>query len=363
MILIFSPQNWSHQFISKHHYAIAFSKNEKTFFIEPTTCEIGHYHIKSFKPFPENDNLVVIKITLPFPDIIRFKASSFFKAMNKYALLRWIKGNNLNLNILIDFGCHKSIANWVFIDCKKKVYFPVDDFEDLPIENRGCNSFFTVSTNIQEKFYSGGIPMHFMHHGLNDWFADRAIKRLIEIENGGFINLNNTIRIAYSGNLTIPFLDREFLLQLISSHVNIQFHFFGKFESNDINYLEWFEKLKSYPNVYFYGQLSIENLAKQLFKMDAMLLCYKADNKNFHAENSHKINEYLSTGAPLLTTRITVIENEKFIYPIDVENQEMTNSSFEKVIFEASNFNEKKFKERINYALKYQYDLLIKKIL
>lgn len=363
MIIIFSPQNWSHQFISKHHYAIAFSKKEKTFFFEPTTCEVGKYQVDSFKPFGENDNLTVVKITLPFPDIIRFKASSFFKLINKLAIGRWLKKSEIHSKLIIDFGCHKSISDWSFIPCKKRVYFPVDDFQDLPIEKRGCTGFFTVSINIQEKFNRAGIDMKFMHHGLNYWFVEKAEQRLKEIENRLFKRKNRRIRIAYSGNLTIPFLDRDLILQLVSTYQDCEFHFYGKNDTADSNYTVWLNKLKSFSNVHLHGQMTVDQLAEELFQMDAMLLCYKPDNKNYHAENSHKINEYLSTGKPLITTPISVLKEKHFTYEIDSNETEQTNGTFLAAIDEIKETDVKKMKDRIEYALEFGYDFLIQKVL
>lgn len=363
MILIFSPQNWSHQFISKHHYAIAFSKKEKTYFFEPTTCEVGNYQVNSFKPFAENDNLTVVKITLPFPDIIRFQASSFFKFINKLAIGRWLKKSEIQPKLLIDFGCHKSISAWSFIPCKKRVYFPVDDYHDLPIEKRGCTVFFSVSKNIQEKFNNAGIPMVFMNHGLNHWFQEKAEQRLKEIEVGIFQRNNEIIKIAYSGNLTIPFLDRELVLQLVSTYRDCEFHFFGKNDSTDSAYQEWFTQLKSCCNVHVYGQLSVDNLAKRLFEMDVMLICYKLNYNNITAENSHKINEYLSTGAPLISTSIKILEDFNFKYQIDYNDKKNTAESFENAMNELNDSDKNVMVKRIEFALKFCYNNLSNEIM
>lgn len=363
MILIFSPQNWSHQFISKHHYAIAFSKYKKTFFFEPTTCKLGKYQIKMHQPYSENKNLTVVKISLPIPDIIRFKANSFFKRINARVIKHWIKKTNLKPEVMIDFGCHTSIANWSFIECKKKVYFPVDDFENLPIEKRGCNTFFSVSSNILEKFNTAGIPMKFMHHGLNHWFAEKAEHRLKAIENGTFKRSDEPFNIAYSGNLAIPFLDRELILHLVSTYQDCHFHFFGKNDSCELDYQKWFSQLKSFSNVYLYGQLSVDELAERLFKMDTMLLCYKPDNKNYHAENSHKINEYLSTGMPLISTQIKVINDKNFVYTINSDNTVLTHQNISSAIDESKKSEYSMMKARINYALSFSYYSNIQKII
>lgn len=358
MILIFSPQNWRHQFISKHHYAIAFSKKNKTFFFEPTTCKLGKYQVKTFQPFPDNKNLSIVKITLPFPDIIRFKANSFFKSINAIIIKHWIKKRQQNPELLIDFGCHKAIKNWKFIYSRKKVYFPVDDYKHLPIEKRGCNAFYSVSVNIQEKFNAAGIDMEFMNHGLNHWFAKKAEQRLQKIEQGIFKKTSDGINIAYSGNLSIPFLDRKLVLQLVSKYKEYQFHFFGNNKSPDPKYNEWLVRLKDNRNVHLYGQVSVNELAKRLFTMDAMLLCYKPDNKNYHAENSHKINEYLSTGMPLLTTPVSVLNDKDLYYQLDFGNEEMVRKSFQTAINEIINNSREKMLKRITYALNFRYDVL-----
>jgi hypothetical protein len=362
MILIFSPQNWSHQFISKHHYAIAFSKQKKTLFFEPTTCKLGKYQIKMHQPYVENKNLTVVKITLPFPDVIRFKANSFFKRINASIIKKWIKKISLKPELMIDFGCHTSIANWSFMDCEKKVYFPVDDFENLPIEERGCNAFFSVSSNIQEKFNAAGIPMKFMHHGLNHWFAEKAEIRLKEIESGLFKRKNGKVRIAYSGNLTIPFLDQDLIIHLVSTYQDCEFHFFGKNDSADADYVVFLNKLNSFENTFLHGQLTVEQLAEELFEMDAMLLCYKPDNKNYHAENSHKINEYLSTGTPLISTPISVLKKTSFTYEIHSSKLAQTNHAFLGVMDEIKNSDVGKMKERIVYALKFGYEVNLKNL-
>jgi hypothetical protein len=197
--------------------------------------------------------------------------------------------------------------------------------------------------------------MKFMHHGLNHWFADKAEQRLKAIESGTFKRTNEGINIAYSGNLAIPFLDRELMMHLVANYKDCHFHFFGKNDSNENNYQEWFNQLQSYSNVHVYGQESVDTLAERLFEMDAMLLCYKPDNKNYHAENSHKINEYLSTGAPLISTPISVLKETSFSYEVYSSQLVQSNHAFLAAMDEIKNSDYEKMKERITYALGFGY--------
>lgn len=362
MVLIFSPQKWSHQFISKHHYAIAFSEKNKTLFFEPIICKLGRFKINILNPVKENQNLNVIQIIVPWPGFVRFHAKVFFRKINTYIILNIVKRYSERSTILIDFGYYQAISNWSFIACNKKIFFPVDDYQNLPIEKRDCNTFYTVSKNIQTKFRNSEINMEFMPHGISKSFTDIAEIRLKQIKSEGFKTSNTHLNIGYSGNLTIPFLNRDFILKLVLKYADYEFHFFGNYESNDIQYQEWLSRLKKNPNVHLYGQLPVHNLSKHLFKMDLMLLCYKLSHQNIKAENSHKINEYLSTGMPLLSTSISVLEGTNLAYPIEFENDEITDESLNSAIKELTNQNKDLMIERINYALQFRYNLLIQKL-
>jgi glycosyltransferase involved in cell wall biosynthesis len=320
IIIILSPQNWSHQFISKHHYAVEFSKQYQTVFVSPTRCELGKFSFAITEIDTIGKSLSEAQLTLPFPNWFRFKFNKFYCSVNRI-VLNWVIRKRLKkkIRLLIDFGCHRSIDRIDKFGSLKAIYFPVDDYIDLPIKTRKADQLFTVSTNIQDKFQKSGITMQWINHGLSSVFADRAKKKILELENNGPLFKLPRTKIGYSGNITIPFLDREIVLNTIKTIPDMEFHFFGNHSSLDKEAIEFIDRLKNLSNVRLHGQLSTEDLANQLEGMDILWLCYKADNKNYHLENSHKILEYLSTGKPIVSSPIKYLKNaeEALIYQFE----------------------------------------------
>ena len=90
--------------------------------------------------------------------------------------------------------------------------------------------------------------------------------------------------------------------------------------------------------------------------MDILLICYKPDFKNYHLENTHKLNEYLSTGLPLLSSRVSVLNNDNFYYQIHSSDLQNTKKMFEMAISEVNMPNTTLMAMRINYALRFTYE-------
>ena len=75
----------------------------------------------------------------------------------------------------------------------------------------------------------------------------------------------------------------------------------------------WNGFLGSAKNVKLHGFVSAEKLAHAYREMDGFLLCYKPDYKDYHAENSHKVFEYLSTGKVMVSTYLSIYEGNELI--------------------------------------------------
>lgn len=317
VVVILSPQNWSHQFISKHHYAVEFSKQYQTVFVSPTQCKLAKFSFRLEKNDAYDSYLFNAQLVLPIPDWFRFKVNKFYRVLNRIALNHFLKKHfKQEVKLIIDFGCHRLIDRLDKFDSSKSIYFPVDDYIDLPIKTRYADKLFTVSSNIQEKFEQSNIPITWINHGLSSVFAEKAKVKLAELKKAEDPEKHVRNKIGYAGNLTIPFLDRMAVLNTISSLPDFTFHFFGNCANNEKDAQEFIRILKQQKNVILHGQLSTENLAEQLFQMDILWLCYKADGKNYHLENSHKILEYLATGLPIVSSPIKYLKeaDPDFIY-------------------------------------------------
>jgi glycosyltransferase involved in cell wall biosynthesis len=353
VVVILSPQDWSHQFISKHHYAVEFSKQFDTIFVSPTVNKFGKLSFSKKIIDEDNPRLYVAHMVLPFPNWIRFKINKVYRIVNRIALNHFLKNQfRQEIKLVIDFGCHKAIDRLDKFQNAKSIYFPVDDYKDLPIKTRYADKLFTVSSNIQEKFEQSNIPITWINHGLSSVFAEKAKVKLEELKKKEYPKENIRNNIGYAGNLCIPFLDRMAVLNTITSLPDFTFHFFGNYANNDKDAHEFIHMLRKHNNVILHGQLSTENLAEQLFQMDILWLCYKADGKNYHLENSHKILEYLATGLPIVSSPIKYLKDadKDFLYQIE-------NKKHAEVILDIKNKKDDSqvMIQRIEFSLKATY--------
>jgi len=311
-ILILSPQPWDHNLISKHHYARALAKKNEVIFMTPPT--VGFSQRSSiYTPDPSLPQLRVLTLHISLPDRARFYVKRFFKTMNEWVSARWLNRNYREVDLVIDFGCYNQLNNLHAFSARKKLFFPVDDIEQIQPQDRGADLLLTVSTEIQRKYQQAGLPMEFINHGLAEDFVNQAT------ENSSLKSTDNsvsrkTLRVGYSGNIYIPYLDKEVLLSCIRSHVDCEFHFFGVAEPLNQAERAWLDLLKGEKNVFLNGRQKPSKLAASLQQMDVLLVCYKPDYRNYHGENTHKMLEYLSTGKLVVSSHISYYERFNFLW-------------------------------------------------
>lgn len=359
-ILILSPQPWNYFFISKHHYALELAKDNDVWFLSAPQPGIGWK--KELAKNNVRSRLTVIKYKLPLPQFFRFHVNKLYRYINRQTVKQMLKRIVPHFDLCIDFGCYSLYENVDFVSAADKIFFPVDNFSNMPFTQRGAQYLFTVSEVIRKKFSDAGISCHFINHGLSADFASRAKK---ELENNNSWKKRERITVGYSGNLFIRFLNRDIFRQLIDENREIAFHLFGSTEFNktDAGEAEWFRYLSSQPNVFLRGFLMPEQLADDLQSMDALLLCYKADNKDYFGENTHKMLEYLSTGKAIISSHISLYADSVMISMTEAGNDEALPLLFSKTIKELEIHNSVELREkRIAYALDNTYAEQIKRI-
>lgn len=356
-ILILSPQGWSGQQISKHHYARALAKRgNKVLFVAAPRIEMGRFY-STYKPIENLPSLQVADYCIPLPYKLSFHFPKLYQLFNLWQLKKIIKTYFGPLDVCIDFGHYRFFSDLKRIEATHKIFFPVDDFSNLTPNARAASVCFSVSQNIVDKFNAGGIDCFFMQHGLSDVFVKHIQKRSkLESES------QKNIRVGYAGNLMIRFLNRSLFRNIVEQFPDIEFHCFGNYKAEspleaDLSWQNWLTKQ---PNILLYGILDTETLADKMQPMNAFWLCYQPDGKNYHAENSHKILEYLSTGKVIISTPISIYENTGLLA---MSTYEHFSSHFSSIINRLDYFNDlEKQKIRIEYALENTYDKQIDKI-
>lgn len=354
-ILILSPQRWDDQHLSKHHYAKALAnRGNNVLFISAPQKEVGISY-RLIAPDPEIPNLLVGNYYVPIPFNAGFHFPKLYNRINWLQIKKIIQKSIKNIDICIDFGHYRLFHNLNNIRAGIKIFFPVDDTELTP-NSRGADICLSVSINIVKKFSANGIKCHFIQHGLSNVFAAYSLTKRIET------NISFPLKVGYSGNLMIRFLDRQLFKEVIKNHPNIEFHCFGNNSAskNSSNDQEWEYWLKKQSNIILYGVLNTVDLSKKMQDMDAFWLCYKADGVYYHSENSHKILEYLSTGKVIISTPVSIYENMGLL---KISSANSFLSDFISVINQIEMHNSiENQKKRISYAIDNTYEKQIQRI-
>ena len=360
VIVILSPQPWKSLYISKQHYARVLAQKNTVFFI-PAPGHGLNLNLQISQPIPGMD-LNLVKYNVPLPPRTRFYFPAIYKKLVSFTLSGILKKITPAIDLCIDFGCYQQYKSVEWVGAKKTVFFPVDDNENLQPHNRGAEYVFSVSKNICEKFHRAGKECHFINHGLSGEFEAEALRKLENIQPW---KKGEKFRVAYSGNVFIPFLDIPVLQKIIEDNREIEFHFYGGTQYNSQNqaHAGWDKFLHESENVIIHGLVSPAELAEALKQMDAFILCYKPDYKNYHAENSHKIFEYLSTGKTLFSTYLSIYQGSKLIEMTPKDQNGDLVELFHKNISRLDQLNELPLQvERIRLALDNTYEKQVDRI-
>lgn len=355
-IFVLSPQSWRHIKLSKHHYASELAKNNTVVFVGPPVTGRSFSCRKEYN----SKKLIILSYSLPLPSWLKFKWPLLYKFVLRSRLKHILLKSFGHADYCIDFGCYQQFDDVGFVLADYKIFFPVDDFAVLRPDSRGCDIVFTVSENIQRKFPAG--TAHFINHGLSYEFVE-GYKRFPFTSKSA---LETRVKVAYAGNLFLRFLDTEILMSIIARFENVDFHFFGSTDfSPEVRWQwEWNEFLRTRKNVFLRGAVSTVELVKEYSDMDAFLLCYKPDYKDYHAENSHKVLEYLSTGKVLVSTYLSIYKNSSlFVMSAQDRNQDLIDL-FAMVVERLSDFNdETQMFLRRDFALQNTYAKQIERML
>jgi glycosyltransferase involved in cell wall biosynthesis len=353
-IVIFSPQPWNYLQISKHHYARTLAKSNTVYYVSPPSLKT----FTSQLSVDGRDGVQVVNYTVPLPGRTKFYLPALYRFFNEKFLSKLMKQKIGETFLIIDFGCYQHFDTLDFAKAKHKLFFPVDDTELLTGQRRGADVGITVSRNIQRKFEDGWC--HYINHGLADEFAKVAAEEFAREKSWA---PSGKLKVGYTGNVFLRFVDTGPLIRIISENPTIEFHFFGsmEYDANEPWHREWHRVLTTSSNVTTHGLLTTNELVSRYRDMDAFLVCYKADHKNYHGENSHKVMEYLSTGKVVISTKVSAFAEMGLVQMCD-ENSELP-ALFSRAITDLNELNAlPKMNLRRSFALENTYEKNIEKI-
>lgn len=359
-IVIFSPQPWSHLYISKHHYARILAKENRVYFISPPEFD-GKNTSAWLQPDPASPNLKVLSFSLTMPERVKFYLPAIYRAVVIRRMKKIIRNATGTPDILIDFGCNAEFSSLRHFEGAVKIYFPVDDKDFIDGDMRGSSVVFSVSKNILSKFEADHKPAYFVNHGLAPEF-ERLARAVLNFP--PYV-VPSRVTIAYAGNLFSPFVDIPVFQSIIKHHPEVRFDIYGNTKYNKKSTVEkdWFEFLQAAPNVQLKGVLSSANLAAAYENVDGFLLCYKPDYVNYHAENSHKLLEYLGAGKVLISTNVSLYDQNPLICMSPKDRNEDLVDIFSEVIDRIGEYNTSTLqKARAEFALDNTYKKQLERI-
>ncbi len=334
--LIVSPESWGTMRVSKHHYAIELAKNGyDVFFLEPLISD-WKIRRRRFDVTPsELRGLNLVSHTISFPYNIKFHFSWLYEIFVK----RHIKQMARTLgpfDLVWSYDINDSIPLRYFSQKTKKIFFAAD----LPKPNsfsQACQSaslIISVAQEILDLYLPCTQAKHLLlQHGVAHCF--------LEAGKLSFHPKSHRIKIGFSGNLLRPDINRPVLTEIVKSNQDVDFEFFGPFDSKQSNLgsefnapTEFFIKtLRNYKNVKFHGVVSPETLAKEYRGMDAFLICYDEKLDQSKATNYHKVSEFLAYQRPIIANRISAhIGNPLVIQSVGADGLVNVAENFRKFI-------------------------------
>lgn len=346
-ILIISPEPWEHNFLSKHHYAIALANvNNQVFFLNPPSKR----NSKSVTSYP---NLFI----LDYKPVVRglnklplFLSHVFWK----YEVKRLEKLAENGFDIVWSFDPYRFQALKLF-PASKYLYYSADWHENRKLENKVASHaqyIFSPSSIILQNIETSA-PKIKVSHGVAEYFFDPGVPRKV-------LPGTNTIKVGYVGNLRIKSLDKELLLSIIHQNADIDFVLAG--ETMLLEQDSVWKEILGHANVYGVGTLANQDVQSFLQGCDLLLLVYNTVKYKKEASNSHKILEYLSSGKVILSTPMEEYKDDRDLLYMPDEYDRFQDF-FKDAVCNLQRYNSPALmKKRIDFARLRSYNSILSQI-
>jgi hypothetical protein len=342
-ILLISPERWEGLKFSKHHYAITLARDFgcKVFFVQP----LGRKYAVS-----ESEYSKLFLVDFPkLPFGLRFFPLWFRNLIFKRTLNRLQNWFNIEYDVVWSFDNSVFYDFRIFKEDSIKILHVVDWHQDynLQLASQTTNCCITTSQHILNKLLKWNANSHFLQHGYS----------LGDVEEVPFNTNSVNIKVGYSGNLDLEYIDWQLLKELVESHPDIDFWFAGVYGANSP-----FNSFLRNPNVKYAGVLNEKELKGFLSKMDVLLLCYNYQKFPLQLSNPHKVMEYLGSGKLIVATwseeykehRECILMSDSYDRFIEI---------FQEAVENLTQYNSEEFLlKRKNIALENTYSNQIKKI-
>jgi hypothetical protein len=346
--LLISPEPWSSQRVSKHHYAIELCRlGHKVFFLNP----------------PSISNNIAINISeVAGPYVVDgppvFRGIRFLpKLIRNYLESNWLE--NLEKKIGFQFDVVWLFENSRFFDMefakhRLKIYHQVDLNQDhYPARAaKSADICFCTTELIKQKLLAHTLNVHKIHHG-----TARSDPHITLSHEHKSKLTRSHINVGYVGNLSIKYLDVELLLRLAKTFPNVSFHFIGGYTKECA-----LRNLGAHiPNIIWWGTQPSNCILAILSEMD-ILLCAYQDQYSEQAASPHKFMEYFLSGKCIVSSYTDEYKDNQDLLVMVKTNRDFL-QAFRSVLENLDEYNSEKNQiRRMKFAEDNSYENQIRKI-
>ena len=280
--------------------------------------------------------IVSLPPILPFNSVPRY-FKPFIERVNLFILERYLTKFRSRFNkqrpiVINALNPYYGLKLKDTLDARKTLYYCYDNIDAMPwasttysdSEKEFCNHadhVLTTSKGLLAKLSPNSRSISEINNGVNNNVFYQREK-----------TITDTVFIDYIGSLDDR-LDVELLSKMINSFPEYRFRFFGKVNERSV-----FNQIEHNSNVKNYGQIDQRQLAELLSNSAVCIIPFI---KNDFTKYIYplKINEYLSLGKPVVSTRFADLSDFEEIISIgnthsqfiDCLKNELSSNSKEKI--------------------------------
>ncbi len=344
-ILIISPESWGKSLLSKHHYALELVRqgNRVWFLNSPY--------------YKRNDECERVEAENPFIKIIDEK---YFKGLSKLpARLQKIIIAKQAKRLVRKMGVTPDVV-WSFDNSR---YFFLDVFPDaFRIHHLvDVHGMFHLETACKTAHLCLGVTPYLVSCSAkfnnNAHFIQHGYKPVVT-SNWKLAKTSGRINVGYVGNLFLHAFDVPLMLQLATTHHDVNFHLIGSYSKDHLNNVvdakrtQLLLELGQLPNVTLYGEMEYNDAFTLASQCDMLLLMYF--DRNFDIGNSSKILPYLATGKVVLSDYLALYSNKDLILMAESRHEYL--NLFQTVKGNIEHYNSEEWSaRRRKYALDNSY--------
>jgi hypothetical protein len=313
-VLVISPQHWGTMRVTKHHYAIELAKlGHEVIFLEPTEANWNWTKSSFILRQSDASGVRLLNQQLNIPYNLKFHAKGLYDWFVKIHIrkLEKIVGP---FDLVWSFDLTNAMPLKFFSESSKKIFFAADwpQVSDAVKAVEGASLLVSVAQEILNEYPNNSqMKKLLIDHGVADIFIEEGKKP--------FVKTDDKIRIGMSGNFLRPEINRATLLEIVYSNPDFLFELFGSYTLSNLgcemdnNTSEFLNKLSGTSNVILHGMLETKQLAKELRRMDAFLICYDVQKDQSKGTNYHKVMEFLCYGKIIISNQVSAYKNNPLV--------------------------------------------------